>query len=572
MAGNLSLAGNLFAAVDVGTNSFKLLMVRVDPTTGRFLALDRLKESVVLGRDMLSSTAISCASQQRAVDALHRFQQVLRSHRVAPSQTRLVATSAVREAANQSQFLRSIHQSLGLEVDVLSGEEEARLTYIGVLQFHPVFNKTVLTIDIGGGSTEFVIGRKGQVIFGTSLKLGHVTLTEEFVKRHEIERMREHIRSAIRKSGLIGKVGEIGFDVAIGSSGTIRAIEKAVFHRYGRGLMDNERFSDGFRPDWRFSRGELSDLVGELCCEEEGTEEKVRRDEFFKRRSEFIVAGAVLLEEIFGTLGIEEMVVSAYSLGEGVVTEKLAAVFEDYDLSANAKWRSVVRLATRFNNKKMMKSAALCTEIGKEIFEGVRRWSELGAGQNKLGVSLNDKDLEYLEAACLLQSIGLLTGKKGYHKESYRMIMNGDHLHGYNSEEVKMIALLAKHHRKKFPKLDHHSLEGLTKEMKQKFRILCVIIRVSIVVHQYLPNFQDFKFSHSREGFKLEASQLQINRINIVKIIPEEDLALSLDVEWVFLLIFPIWECCIFLSQNCSMEMCLKGVQSDLIGREFVNH
>ncbi|GMP40024.1 hypothetical protein CsSME_00010637 [Camellia sinensis var. sinensis] len=302
---------------------------------------------------------------------------------------------------------------------------------------------------------------------------------------NEIDRMRDHIRSLIRQSGLIEKVCEHGFELVIGSSGTIRAIEKAVFHRYGQGL-DNVGLIDGYKRDWRFSRGELGDLVGKLC----GMGEKFERDGFFKRRSEFIVAGAVLLEEIFGMFGIEEMEVSGYSLGEGVVAEQLAGVFDDYHLNANARWRSVVRLATRFNNNNKMKFAALC------------------AGIAKVSDSLVDKDLEYLEAACLLHNIGLFNGKKGYHKQSYHIIMNGDQLHGYDSEEVKIIALLARHHRKKFPKLDHHSLQGFTKEVKQKFRILCAITRVSVLLQEYMStNIQDMEFSHSHEGFKLVLSQ-----------------------------------------------------------------
>ncbi|CAL5378624.1 unnamed protein product [Camellia sinensis] len=497
-----SASNNLFAAADMGTNSFKLLIVRADPTTGRFLQLDRLKHPVVLGRDTPSS-AISAASILRALDSLRKFHHLLLSHHVSPSRTRVVATSAIRDASNQSQFLHTIRQTLGFHVDVLSGEEEARLTYIGVLQFLPVFNQKVLTIDIGGGSTEFVIGKEGDVIFATSLKLGHVILTEEFVKMNEIDRMRDHIRSLIRQSGLIEKVCEHGFELVIGSSGTIRAIEKAVFHRYGQGL-DNVGLIDGYKRDWRFSRGELGDLVGKLC----GMEEKFERDGFFKRRSEFIVAGAVLLEEIFGMFGIEEMEVSGYSLGEGVVAEQLAGVFDDYHLNANARWRSVVRLATRFNNNNKIKSAALCAGIAKEMFEGISKWNELGDSGNKLADSLVDKDLEYLEAACLLHNIGLFNGKKGYHKQSYHIIMNGDQLHGYDSEEVKIIALLARHHRKKFPKLDHHSLQGFTKEVKQKFRILCAIIRVSVLLQEYLSiNIQDMEFSHSHEGFKLVLSQ-----------------------------------------------------------------
>ncbi|KAI8025834.1 Guanosine-5'-triphosphate,3'-diphosphate pyrophosphatase [Camellia lanceoleosa] len=127
-----SASNNLFAAADMGTNSFKLLIVRADPPTSRFLQIDRLKHPVVLGRDTPSS-AISAASILRALDSLRKFHNLLLSHHVSPSRTRLVATSAIRDASNQSQFLHTIRQTLGFHVDVLSGEEEACLTYIGVL-------------------------------------------------------------------------------------------------------------------------------------------------------------------------------------------------------------------------------------------------------------------------------------------------------------------------------------------------------------------------------------------------------------------------------------------------------
>ncbi|KAK2977712.1 hypothetical protein RJ640_013730 [Escallonia rubra] len=526
-----SSANNLFAAVDMGTNSFKLLIVHADPATGRFLALDRLKSPVLLGRDS-PSASICAPSQLRAAEALRHFQQILHLRRVPPSHSRFVATSAVREASNQSSFLRHIFETLGLQIDVLSGQEEARLIYLGILQFHPVHDSTVLTIDIGGGSTEFVIGKKGNVLFATSLKLGHVTLTQQFVNNNEIEAMRQHIRGVLKESGLIEKVSEYGFDTAIGSSGTIRAIEKAVLFGYKRDLAnlgDGEELFAGYRRDWRFSREELGGLVEKLCGEEERDS---RREGFFKRRSEFIVAGAVLLEEILGTLGVEELEVSGYALGEGVIAEKLAEVFDGYDWSANARWRSVVRLATRFNNKKRMKTAAICAGIAKvlvvstfdwelqilcccmksllayslmqEIFVGLRKLNEESYDRKELIVSLDDKDLEYLEAACLLHSIGLFMGRKGYHKQSYHIITNGNQLQGYDTKEVKLIALLARHHRKKFPKDDLLALEGFTKEEKQKFRILCVIVRLSAVIEQYQSLIiQEIELSDSLEGYKL---------------------------------------------------------------------
>ncbi|KAL0384773.1 UNVERIFIED_CONTAM: hypothetical protein Sradi_2871600 [Sesamum radiatum] len=206
----------------------------------------------------------------------------------------------------------------------------------------------------------------------------------------------------------------------------------------------------------------------------------MRRMGFFKRRAAFILAGTVLLDEIFDRLGIEEIEVSGYALGEGVITEMLGQVFKGFDLNANARWRSVVRLASRFNNKKRMKAANMCASITREIVEGLRKLHELhndGNDDGELSVSLDDRDLEYLDAATLLHNIGLYTGKKGYHKQSYRIILFDilylDANPGNLSFRMVITSkvILRKRLRKKFPKSD--ALEGSAKEVfKQNLSIL----------------------------------------------------------------------------------------------------
>lgn len=432
------------------------------------------------------------------------------SHQVTPTHTRCVATAAIREATNGGELVECVKEKIGLEVEVLSGEEEARLVYLGALQSLPVYDKLVLVIDIGGGSTEFVVGKEGKVCFGASLKLGHVSLTEKFVKNGLVGDMREFIRLVIQESGVVERIKEFGvenLEMVVGCSGTIRAVEKAVFYGYAKGEnfenVDNVVLSEEWKRDWRFSRGELRGVVERLCDDGGGKREKVRRDRFFKRRSEFIVAGAVLLEEIFEVVGIEKMEVSGYALGEGVIAESLSKVYGGYNLNANVRWRSVMQLAMRFNSKKSMRIAAQCAGIAKVIFEGLRKCEEVAA-------SLDERDLEFLEAACLLHSVGLFIGKKGYHKQTYRIIMDGGHLHGYSTEEVKLMALLTRHHRKKFPKSDHASLKAFSEEVKQKFRSLCAILRISVALQQHqCINVQEMAFSLSHEGFKLEISDFK---------------------------------------------------------------
>lgn len=207
------------------------------------------------------------------------------------------------------------------------------------------------------------MGFKGKVLFSKSLRLGHVTLTQEY---SNIMKMREHIRNELEASGLIEKVNEFKLDVVIGSSGTIKAIEKAVCKGYASKVDENVGVLEEFvKREWRFNRHELRCLVESLYDDEKEMEGRVKRMEFFKRRAAFILAGTVLLDEIFERLGIEEIEVSGYALGEGVITDMLGQVFKGFDLNANARWRSVFRLASRFNNKKRMKAATMCAGIAR---------------------------------------------------------------------------------------------------------------------------------------------------------------------------------------------------------------
>lgn len=368
---------NLFASVDMGTNTFKLLIIHLEPSSAKFTTIHNHSDAVALGRNSSPSSSspsspplISPDSQFRAIESLKKFQEILRSHNV--TRTRMVGTSAIREAGNRSIFLNEVRENLGFDfhVTVLSGVEEARLIYLGVLQFLHVYDKRVLTIDIGGGSTEFVIGDHGEVVYADSLRLGHLTLTQNFGES-DLVGLRGYVRELIEGSGLVDKVKILGFEVAVGSSGTIRAVENAIWCSYG--CDDREKggmrvLEEGSRRNlWWFSREELRDLVERLCTVEFSEREKVRRDEFFGRRSEFIVAGAVLLEEIMELLGISEMQVSKYALGEGVVAEMVSGEFPEFDLNANVRWKSIMRLSMRFNGNDRMRNGVQCSAIAKVL-------------------------------------------------------------------------------------------------------------------------------------------------------------------------------------------------------------
>ncbi|KAH9306251.1 hypothetical protein KI387_010655, partial [Taxus chinensis] len=358
----------------------------------------------------------------------------------------------------------------------------------------PVYNKAVLTVDIGGGSTEFVLGYCGEVIHATSLKLGHIRLTESFLRNRDdklqeshIEELRRHIRATFSDSNLVEKVREIGFEMAIGSSGTIESIQQAIHQGHAVELRDGGDSMPVFFQAFRgceFTNVELNVIVAKLC-KTKSNEERGKLLGLTENRLDSLVAGAILLQEIFGILGIDTMTVSSYALREGVIADTLAKTCNEYSFVPNVRWSSVISLARKFNNKKRMKSDMHSVQLAKELLEGLQRCKENGHDCfSTSGSSIDENDIELMESAILLHSIGMFINLKGYHKHSYYLIKNNKHLHGYSSMEIEIIALLARYHRKKFPRHKHDCFAKLPQEAQRKVRALSAIIRIAVALER----------------------------------------------------------------------------------------
>src|SRR5512138_689145 len=172
------------AAVDIGTNSFHLIIAEADIESGSFKILGREKEIVRLGSGSTDMKYLSPEAITRGIETLKLFKGLADS---AEAPLRAIATSAVREASNQYEFIRKAWNEAGVKIEVASGYEEARFIYLGVLQALQVFDKQILLIDIGGGSTEFLIGQKREILYDNSLKLGAIRFTQKFFEPDKIE-------------------------------------------------------------------------------------------------------------------------------------------------------------------------------------------------------------------------------------------------------------------------------------------------------------------------------------------------------------------------------------------------
>jgi len=311
------------AAIDAGTNSFHLIVVNIRED-GNFEIIDREKEVIRLGEGSSSSIKyIKPEAMDRAVVTLKRFRQIAVSH---DATIRAVATSAVREAYNKNDFLHKVLHETAIEIEVISGFEEARLIYLGALRAVPVFNKKALIVDIGGGSTELIVGTRGNTNFSASLALGAVSLTERFFPDFEISdsRLKECKRWVEGEiSRTVNAIHKTGFSICVGTSGTIMSA----------GLVAQALRKGNIAPNAILNNYELR--VKDF---EQAKNEILSRRSFERRkkipgldenRADIIPAGIIILAALFEMLDLQSITISGYSLREGIVIDSIRKLYPD---------------------------------------------------------------------------------------------------------------------------------------------------------------------------------------------------------------------------------------------------
>jgi exopolyphosphatase/guanosine-5'-triphosphate,3'-diphosphate pyrophosphatase len=447
------------AAIDIGTNSFHLVVAR-PADNNRYEILDREKEVVRLGSGSGDMKQLEPDAIERGVAALSRFRRIADSF---GAEVHAVATSAVREAENRDTFLEAAWREASVKVEVISGFEEARLIHLGVLQAVPVFDQQMLVIDIGGGSTEFVVGKRGEVLAARSLKVGAIRLTDRFfreepVKKRTVEEARTFIRTFLPQvDRMVEAKG--GFEVVVGSSGTILNLAEMV--RARRGKEPLRQVGNAV-----ITAGELGKVVDDLASRTR-VADRLEVPGLDPRRADIILGGALVLEQSFRALGIQELVVSDFALREGVLLDvlhrrRLGTLGHLRDL----RYESVLHLMGL-----MPGETAHCERISalaSRLFEGTRHLHDLP-----------DQCQEWLEAAGLLCNVGLVISHDRHHLHSYYVIRNSELLTGFTDHEIEMIALVARYHRKSAPKDRHTEYARLAPADQHVVRVLAGLLRVA---------------------------------------------------------------------------------------------
>jgi exopolyphosphatase/guanosine-5'-triphosphate,3'-diphosphate pyrophosphatase len=449
----------LFGAIDVGTNSIHLIVVEFDSTFDTTRVVYKDREMVRLGsNDAMERGRLSEKAMERGVDAIVRFVRAARDR--GAERIRAVATSAVREAENGDDFRSRVEMEAGIALEVIPAVEEARLIHLGVANGYPLYDRVACIIDIGGGSTEFIVADGERPYLLESVKLGSLRLYDRFVRGRSPQRaereLRKHIRATL--TPLIERVRRFRVDTVIGTSGTIMGL--AALDAAARGASVKRVHG------YTIQRDRLETLQSAMLAMSES--ERRRMPGMNPRRADIIVAGNAILIEALEQLGRDDIVVSERALRDGIIVDLVAqdrALAEKLGDERVRKLEALEAVAHRYEH--LGGHQRQVARLSLTLFE---RLAELH------GLAPSDRDILY--AAAILHSIGNFVAESGRHKHTQYLIRNS-RLNGWRDDEREMIAMVARYYRKSMPKPSHLDYASMSSEDRRRVDALASILRIA---------------------------------------------------------------------------------------------
>jgi exopolyphosphatase/guanosine-5'-triphosphate,3'-diphosphate pyrophosphatase len=451
--------GMRIAAIDIGTNSVHMIVVRVRPDLS-FEVIDREKVMVRLGAGGLDGRALTAEAMSAALQALSKFKRLAESHQV--DEILAAATSATREAENGGEFLAEIERQTGVRPRVISGTEEARLIHLAAVYGVDVGSGRAVVIDIGGGSVEITLGTAAGAELARSFKVGVIRLTERFVTTdplsgREERKLVKHITEEIDRH--CEQIAAVGFDRVIGTSGTILSIGAVASAAERGGPPPELRNLRVGAKQIRRLRKDVTRLDLESRLAIPGLD---------PRRADLVVAGAVLLDTILRRLGAGDLTLCDLALREGLVIDYIRRHQKEIaqaDRIPDIRRRSTLELAERCGY--LAPHAQQVARLALAIFDQTRALH-----------GRTDREREWLEYAALMHDIGTHISYPRHHKHSYYLIKNGD-LRGFDPQEIEVIALVARYHRSGTPKKSHQEYAHLRADLRKVVRLLSSILRLA---------------------------------------------------------------------------------------------
>ncbi len=448
----------VYAAIDVGTNSFHLIIASVN-NRGMMQVILREKEMVRLGSGSGDMKYIQKDAMERGVKALQNFAELARSKN---SEIKAVATSAVREALNRDEFLNLVKEKTGIEIEVVSGAEEGRLIYIGAIHALPIYNQKVFILDIGGGSTETIIGQDGEIRYVHSEKIGSIRLTNRFnldgnITNEQIKECRDYIKGCW--TPILKRIYSIGFETVVCTSGTILNIAAMSLS------MNKENIPDIING-LTVTKSRMLEVIDKILDAKTLTDRQ-NLPGMDPNRADIIVAGSLILEQALIQLNIEKILISSFALREGIVfdtIQKKEALQKFHHLS-RLRFETIYSICQEY--KVNLIHSEHVKEISLKLFDDLQSLHRLGYAEREL-----------LEAAALLHDIGYHISHDQHHKHSYYIISHCI-MPGFTNPESEIIANIARYHRKSHPKKKHENFENLPDNKKNIVRVLAGILRIA---------------------------------------------------------------------------------------------
>ena len=461
---------SLISAIDLGSNSFHMVVAKAQ--NGEIRILERLGEKVQLAAGIDEEHKLSRESMQRGIDCLKRFAQLTNGMPI--GSVRIVGTNALREASNRGDFIRRAEEVLRHPLEVISGKEEARLIYLGAS--HTLADNTGkrLVADIGGGSTEFIIGQRFEPLLRESLQMGCVSYTQRYFKDGKITQAsyaQAYTAARLEIMSIEHALQRLTWDEAIGSSGTIRAI--------GMALKAGGHSSGGVNS------GGLAWLKRKLF--KLGDVEKIDFDGVKADRRTIFPAGLAILQAIFDTLELQSMQHCDGALREGLLYDILGRQYHE-----DVRERTLTSLMERYHVD--LEQAARVEREALHAFDQVAEdWGlKDGLWRKMIGW------------AAKIHEVGLDITHYQHHKHGAYLIEHSD-LAGFSNENQQMLALLVRGHRRNIPKdkFAYFGNEGI------KLMSLCVLLRFAILLH------------HIRGTQKMPRVTLRANGESLVLMFPK---------------------------------------------------
>jgi len=437
---------SVIAAVDLGSNSFH--MVVAQDQHGQLKVIDRLREMVRLGAGLNASGKLSKESKQRAIACLQRFGQRLQEMHA--DSVRVVGTNTLRVAKNSSDFIQHAEEVLGHPIQIISGVEEARLIYQGTIHSITGPDGKWLVADIGGGSTEIIIGKQAEPLLMESVQMGCVVISEKYFSDGVLEKKKFKkalVAAKLQMQPIVSPVKDMGWKHVVGTAGTIRTIAELMreFELSERGI----------------SYKGINALIDMLL--EAKHIDKVNFNSLSKERKPVFAGGLVVLKAIFEELGIKTMMTSDGGLREGLLFDLAGRIHHQ-----DARDRTVYSLMRRYHVD--FKHAANIKATALFVLDKVSKVSKID----------NDLAYQFLIWAAELHEIGLDIAHSKYHHHGAYLLHNSD-LMGFSWNEQRLLACLVGNHRRK---INLELIEQLPERWQQHAMYMIVILRFAVLVNR----------------------------------------------------------------------------------------